>query len=342
MQSRITFTRVVLVLAMIVIILIGIHLAAPILNPLLFALMFSLILSPLYAWLRRRLPHILALFTLFIGLIILVVLISALFSTSISHLSAQLDTYAAQLTNQEVRLQGWLQSLGLSNIVLTDFFNANVLIQLGGAFLSSMTNFLSSLFLVLMTLLFLLVEGPALMARLRAGVNTENPQVARLSEIGRDVVSQFSLRSIVNLATGAGVTLLLFFMGVDFPLLWGTLTFFLSYVPYIGLFLATAPSVFLAFAQYGLVRALGVIIGVVIINLLAENLLSPALMSRGLRLSPTAVFISFAFWTWLLGAPGAILAMPITSFLMVMFDTFPRTRWLAAVMGTQQKRSEAT
>jgi AI-2 transport protein TqsA len=341
MQSRITFTRVVLILAMIVIILIGIHVAAPILTPLLFALMFSLILSPLYAWLRRKLPALLALLVLLIRLTILFVLIFAIFSASISRLSAQLSTYAAQLTNQEAQLQDWLQSLDLAKSNLTSFFNANSIIQLGRAFLSSMTNFLSSLFLVLMTLLFLLVEGPALMARLLAGVSAENPHVARLADIGRDVAYQFSLRSIVNLATGAGVAILLFFLGVDFALLWGILTFLLSYIPYIGLFLATAPSVLLAFIQYGIVRALVVIIGVVIINLLAENLLSPALMSRGLRLSPTIVFISFAFWTWMLGAPGAILAMPITSFLVVMFDTFPRTRWLAGVMGARQTPHES-
>ena len=69
------------------------------------------------------------------------------------------------------------------------------------------------------------------------------------------------------------------------------------------------------------------------INVLAENVLSPVLMGRGLNISPTIVFLSFIFWAWLLGGPGAFLALPITLFVAVMLDTFPETRWLAGLMG---------
>ena len=148
------------------------------------------------------------------------------------------------------------------------------------------------------------------------------------------MVRQFGLRAVVNLATGAGVTILLFVLGVDFPLLWGILTFFLSFVPYIGLVLAVAPAVVLALAEFGVSRAALVIAGVVVINILAENVLSPMMMGRGLSISPTIVFLSFIFWAWLLGGPGAFLALPLTLFLAVMFGTFPETRWLASLIGT--------
>ena len=172
-----------------------------------------------------------------------------------------------------------------------------------------------------------------MMNRLRASVSEDNPQVARLTTVGQSVVRQFGLRAIVNLVTGAGVTLLLFVLGVDFPLLWGILTFFLSFVPYIGLVLAVAPAVVLALAEFGVTRAVLVIAGVVVINILAENVLSPMMMGRGLNISPTIVFLSFIFWAWLLGGPGAFLALPITLFLAVMFGTFPETRWLAGLIG---------
>jgi AI-2 transport protein TqsA len=76
-----------------------------------------------------------------------------------------------------------------------------------------------------------------------------------------------------------------------------------------------------------------VIVGVIVINVLAENALSPMLMGRGLSISPTVLFIGFIFWAWLLGGPGAFLAAPLTIFLILMLDTFPETRWLANVMG---------
>jgi predicted PurR-regulated permease PerM len=194
--------------------------------------------------------------------------------------------------------------------------------------------------LILIIVLFLLAEGPALMGRLRASAGRGHPQVERLASVGQSVVRQFGLRAILNLVTALCVTVLLFALGVDLPVMWGILTFFLSFVPYIGLVLALAPAVLLALAEFGLGRALIVIVGVTVINILAENVLSPMIMSRGLSISPTVVFLSFVFWAWLLGGPGAFLALPITLFVAVMLDTFPETRWLANLVGISSPAAE--
>ena len=55
------------------------------------------------------------------------------------------------------------------------------------------------------------------------------------------MVRQLGLRAIVNLFTAAGVVVLLLVLRVDFPLMWGILAFFLSFIPWIGLPLAVAP-----------------------------------------------------------------------------------------------------
>jgi predicted PurR-regulated permease PerM len=329
-----SFLRVVLALAATVVVLAGIRLGAPILNPIFFALVLSLLFSPIYSWLKRSgLPSPLV-------LVIMLLVIGALFmglffilGVSISRFSERVGFYASQLNSQLVDLDALLERLGLSNVDLRDVVKPNALADALGTVLSGLAGFLSDLFLILMIMLFLLGEGPAMMTRLRAGAGRDNPQVERLTAVGRSVVRQFGLRAIVNLVTGAGVTILLFLLGVDFPLLWGILTFFLSFVPYIGLVLAVTPAVVLALAEFGATRAALVIVGVIVINVLAENVLSPVMMGRGLNISPTIVFLSFIFWAWLLGGPGAFLALPITLFVAVMLDTFPETRWLANIMG---------
>lgn len=331
-SHRPSFIRVLLVLALSSIVLASMHFAAPILNPFLFALVMAIILSPAYAWLRRKLPDWLALLIVIIGVILLFALLAVIVTLSIQRLADRLGDYGQQFGALENQLQKWLDDVGLSTISLSSLFSEGTLVTFVQSLLGSVTSLLSNLFLVLATTLFVLVEGPALFARLRKSTTQDNEQVARLSGIGSSVVRQFGLRAIVNLITGVGVVILLLILRVDFAYLWGILTFFLSYVPYIGLILAIAPAVLLALLQYGWLQAVIVIIGVTIINLLAENVLSPALMSRGLQLSPTFVFLSFAFWAWMLGAVGAFLAIPITYFLIVMFDTFPGTRWLANLM----------
>jgi AI-2 transport protein TqsA len=254
-------------------------------------------------------------------------------SASISRFTGRLSFYTQQLNGQLADLQGLLDRLGLSGVDLSEAVNSSALVGAIGAVLSGISGFLSSLFLILMIMLFLLAEGSAMMDRLRASVAHDNPQVARLTVIGQNVVLQFGLRAIVNLVTAAGITLLLLLLGVDFPLLWGVLTFFLSFVPYVGLVIAVAPAVLLALAEFGLSRAIVVIVAVVVVNVLAENVLSPVLMGRGLDLSPTVVFLSFIFWAWLLGGPGAFLALPLTLFVAIMLGSFPETRWLASLMG---------
>src|SRR5215213_8488005 len=188
-----SFLRVMLVLATTVVVLVGIRLGAPILNPIFFAVVLSLLFSPLYSWLKSRgLPSPLA-------LVIMLVVIGALFmglffilGVSISRFSERVGFYTSQLNGQVVE--------------------PNALAAAVGAVLSGIAGFLSDLFLILMIMLFLLGEGPAMMNRLRAGTSGDNPQVERLTTVGRSVVRQFGLRAIVNLVTGAGVTVLLFLL----------------------------------------------------------------------------------------------------------------------------------
>ena len=331
--ERPSFGRVLFLLAATFVVLAGLRLAAPVVNPILFAIVFGLLFAPIYAWLQRRLPSGVALVIMLGGLLVLFSGLFVLLSASITRLTGRLGFYARRLDGQMGDLRSVLDSLGLSGFDVGGAINTGALVGALGAVLSGIAGFLSSLFLVLMIMLFLLSEGSALMGRLRSAVASDNPQVARLTVIGQSVVLQFGLRGIVNLVTAIGIAVALFFLGVDFPLLWGVLIFFLSYIPYIGLVLGAAPAVLLALAEFGLGRALVVVAVVVVVNILAENVLSPTLMGRGLNLSPTVVFLSFIFWAWLLGGPGAFLALPITLFVAVMFDTFPETRWIASLMG---------
>jgi AI-2 transport protein TqsA len=333
--------RVMLGLAAVVVVFVGMRLAAPILNPILFALVLSLLFSPIYAWLRRhRIPTPLALIIMLVGLTFLFVGIFLIMGVSIARFSGDIASYAGKLNVQVGNVQDLARSAGLSDINIRDAVKPSALAGAIGSVLGGVADFLSNLFLILVIVLFFLAEGPAMMNRLRSSAGSDHPQVERLTVFGRNVVRQLGLRAIVNLATGAGVVVLMFVLGVDFPLMWGILTFFLSFIPWIGLPLAVAPAVVLALAEHGIDRALLVIAGVIVINILAENALSPMLMGRGLSLSPTILFIGFIFWAWLLGGPGAFLAAPLTIFAVLMLETFPETRWLAAVMGMSAPDSD--
>ena len=337
-----SFLRVMLVLAALVVVFVGMRLAAPILDPILFSVVLALLFSPIYAWLRRRgVPTPLALVIMLVGLSVLFLGIAGIVGISIARFSGDIGSYTGKLNDQLDNVQSLTNSLGVSKADLHKALSPSALTGAIGAILSGVADFLSNLFLILIIVLFFLAEGPAMMNRLRASTGPEHPQVERLTVFGHSVIRQLGLRAIVNLVTAAGVTILLLVLRVDFPLMWGVLAFFLSFIPWIGLPLAVAPAVVLAFAEHGLTSALLVIAGVIVINILAENALSPMLMGRGLSISPTVLFLGFIFWAWLLGGPGAFLAAPLTIFLILMLETFPETRWLANVMGMGGPEPEA-
>jgi len=329
-----SFLRVMLILAATVVVLAGMRLAAPILNPLLFAVVLSLLFNPIYSWLKGRgLPAPLALLVMLAGLTTLFVALFYVLSVSIARFGERVGFYVTRLDADLHNLDALLSRLGLSNVDLQEVVKSSALADALGVVLSGVAGFLSDLFLILMITLFLVAEGPAIVNRLRSSLARNNPQLAGIMLVGQSVVHQFGLRALINVITGAGVTALLLILGVDFALLWGVLTFFLSFVPYIGLVLAAVPALLLALAEFGVSRAVLVIVGMIVIDTLVENVLSPMMMGRGLSLSPTVVFLSFTFWIWLLGAPGAFLAIPITIFVAVMLGTFPETRWLTSLMG---------
>ena len=336
-----SFLRVMLFLATTVVVFAGMRLSAPILNPILFAVILALLFSPIYGWLtRHRIPTPLALIIMLVGMTILFLALFLILGVSIARFSGDIASYTGKLNDQVSNLKGLAKSVGISQVDVQNAFKPSTITGAIGTILSGIADFLSNLFLILLYVLFFLAEGPAMINRLRTSAGEDHPQVMRLTTFGRNVVRQLGLRAIVNLFTGAGVTVLLLVLRVDFPLMWGILAFFLSFIPWIGLPLAVAPAVVLALAEHGVTSAVLVIVGVIVINVLAENALSPMLMGRGLSLSPTVLFVGFIFWAWLLGGPGAFLAAPLTIFLVLMLDTFPETRWLASVMGAGPPDSE--
>ena len=324
------------------ILLAGSPVLAQSINPIFFALVLSLLFSPVYSWIKRRgVPTPLALVIMLVGLTVLFVGLFSILSVSISRFSADIASYTGKLNGQFDNIDALVKRLGLSDVNLSDAVKPSDLIGAVGTVLGGVAGVLSNLFLILIIVMFLLAEGPAMMNRLRASVAEDHPQVERLTVFGRNVVRQLGLRALVNLFTGAGVVVLLLVLGVDFAIMWGVLTFFLSFIPWIGLPLAVAPAVVLALAESGVEQALLVIAGVIVINVLAENLVSPMLMGRGLSLSPTVLFIGFIFWAFVLGGPGAFLAAPLTIFVVLMLGTFPETRWLASLMGIGAPDSSA-
>jgi predicted PurR-regulated permease PerM len=329
-------TSLVSLVAGIVIVLGAMHLASAVVSPFLLGLVLALIFWPLYVWLKGHgLGTLPALIVLLAGLVLGSGLLALLIAYSVNEMAARLSMYTNHLSAQLQGLDASAASHGLNGMSLANVLSPDRINGAFGALVGGLTDALAQAFVILLLLLFFLVEGPALVNRLRLGFDQGDPNQVRLVAFGREVAQYFALRAAVNAVTGAGVALVLWLLGVDFPLLWGVLTFFLSFIPYIGMFLASVPSVLLAWAEFGLGHAVVVAVALTVVNATAENLVQPALMHRGLHLSPTFVFVSVFFWGWLLPGGGSFLAIPISLGLLVLLSNFPDARWFTATVMTK-------
>ncbi len=101
-------------------------------------------------------------------------------------------------------------------------------------------------------------------------------------------------------------------VGTDLALVWAVLAFVMNFVPNVGIILSLVPPVILTMLEFGWQRALVILAGYVVLNFVVDNLIKPRFMQSGLDVPPLLGLLSLVIWGYLLGAPGAILAIPLT------------------------------
>jgi len=151
-----------------------------------------------------------------------------------------------------------------------------------------------------------------------------------------DIRRYMVIKTGICLVAGVAIGLWLFFLGVDFPVLWGFLAFLLHYVPNLGGVMAAVPAVLLALLTLGPGSAVLVAAGYLVIGFSLGNWVEPRLMGRKLGLSTLVVFLSLIFWGGLVGPIGVILCIPLTMSVKFAFETNENTRWIAILLGSER------
>ncbi|MBA3775287.1 MAG: AI-2E family transporter, partial [Betaproteobacteria bacterium] len=148
-------------------------------------------------------------------------------------------------------------------------------------------------------------------------------------------ISRFLLMQlIINSSYGVVVGVGLYLIGVPFALLWGFFAAVFRYIPYLGPWLAAILPIGLSllvsegwsapFMVFGLFLAL---------ELVSNMVIEPWLYGRGIGVSETATLIMIAFWTWLWGPIGLVLAPPLTVCVVVLGKYVPFLNFFDTLLG---------
>jgi AI-2 transport protein TqsA len=343
MQTNQNFTpilRFLIVSAAVIIILAGMRASAYIVNLILLALLLAIGFAPVLNWFQsKRLPDWLAfLLTILFVIIIVVVLVLFLIAT-VNQFIGALPKYQAIAQQQFLRLLDVLRSRddvvsqAIYDAVSLEAVNFGQIFSLVSTLISNLVNTLSNVVFLLLILGFMLLEAIVFPRKIQRLFKAEDPLVARMVQFGRDIRRYIWITTWVGMLAGLGEVILLLVLKVDFALLWGILSWLMSYIPSIGYILALIPPVILALLQYGWQAALIVLIGYWVINFITDQFIKPRFYGEGLNLSILWVFLSLVFWGWLLGPVGALLAIPLTLMVKrVLLEGSQDTLWLAGLM----------
>jgi predicted PurR-regulated permease PerM len=189
---------------------------------------------------------------------------------------------------------------------------------------------------VLLTLL-LLASGDTFLTKLVKvlPLRQEKIEAVRVAHEAEGVVSHYMLvTALINVGQGLLVGLALWIAHFPNPALWGTLTFVLEFVPYLGGALMLILLTLAGLAGGGGVGRVLLAPGIYLtITTLQNNLVSPVAYGRRLRLNPVAVLVGVLFWWYLWGVPGAFLAVPIIATLKILGDHVPRLAPVGEFLG---------
>lgn len=197
--------------------------------------------------------------------------------------------------------------------------------------------FLLSLIIVPLYLYYFLIESAKIKTHwsnylpLRASA-FKDEVVSCLNEINRYLIAFFRGQlfvSVINgIATGAGLMII----GLDFGLLIGLALCVAGIIPYLGIALCWIPAVIIGAVQGGslLIPAepwwampLAVSAIFIVVQQIDGFFITPRIVGEAVGLHPMTVIASVLVWTLLLGGLlGAILAVPMTAILKVLFQRY--------------------
>ena len=332
--------KALLVTAALFIVLAGLKTATNILVPFLLSIFIAIICNPLIVKASKyKIPKPIAVVGIIAIIFIVVLSLGGLVGNSLQELSKLLPQYKVQLNDQFVWLTAKLAhyNIKISTDILVEHFNPSAAMGLAANMLSGLGGVMGNLFLIIITVIFMLFEAPSLSRKIHLALDDPDMKLNQIDRFLESVNNYLAIKTLVSIATGVCVSLMLWIIGLEFYLLWGVLAFLLNYIPNIGSIIAAVPAMSLAVLQFGFGTAGAIGLGYVSINMIMGNVIEPRYLGKGLGLSTLVIFLSLIFWGWLFGTVGMLLSVPLTMIIKIALEESEEGRWFSVLLSSDEK-----
>jgi len=308
---------------------------ASLIVPLLFGVFLALVASPLVERLARRgVRRSVALAATILLVLVLILGTVAIVGISVGQLVVLVPTYEDRLTGVIDSARSVLEGFGIDADpqALLSIVPPEQIASLIRSIASTISSAGLAVLIVVLTMIYALVGAASIRTRAERAFGPDHALLVGVQRFGADLRRYLIVRAQLGLFAAALVLVLLLVLGVPLPALWAFLVFAASFIPNIGVIVAVIPPTILALLDSGLGAAVAVVIGYTAINFIQDNFLQPLVLGTELNLTPLVVFVAVVVWAWILGAAGALLAVPLTVGVVAILEAFPASRGIAVLM----------
>jgi AI-2 transport protein TqsA len=336
---------ILLGLAAAVITVAGLKSISGLVAPAFLALVLTIGVHPLRGWLvRRGFPGWVATLVMILTVYAILLVLALSLVVSIARFATLLPSYQQDMANLVSEATAWLESVGVGRQqinAMTQAFDPSRLVGVATGFLSGLLSVLSNLFFIVTLLLFLALDAAWFPRRLGAAESSRGGLVAALVSFAHGTRRYLVVSTVFGLIVAVLDVGLLYLLSIPVPLVWGLLAFITNYIPNIGFVVGVIPPAILGLLEGGIPGALGVIIGYSVLNVIIQSVIQPKVVGDAVGLSTSLTFLSLVFWAWVLGALGALLAIPLSLLTKALLvDVDPDSRWLIPLLSGDAEKPE--
>ncbi len=313
----------------------------PFLSSIAWAIVLSIVFYPVYAYICRFVKW--KVIASVITLSITVIIILGPFSYLTIALANELSNFADHIRTEGIgNLQQWLSNprtlwiqerikstLNVENFNLADLISDSIS-RMGKNILGKATKGVANIasvfinfFLMIFAMFFMLRDAPDFIKEFRNYMPFSETQKDRLESQVKDMVISTIYGGVaVAVAQGTigGVTFL--FLGIKSPVLLGTATALMSFIPGVGAFSVWGPVVIYLFVKKAFIKAVILLfVGTFIISTI-DNILKPIIISGRTRMPTLVIFFSVIGGLKVFGLIGLVLGPLVMAMFISVLEIF--------------------
>ncbi|MDX8519815.1 AI-2E family transporter [Mesorhizobium dulcispinae] len=319
--------------------------------PVILAFLLALTLTPIVRFLRkRRIPDVLSATLLVLLSVFLVGSAGYLLSGPVIELINNSSSIGLQLTDRLAPFKQPLQrivDISRQLEALTETAQEpnvqKVAVAPSGMLSTAASNILgagTSITIVFVLSLFLLASGTLFYEKIVqsfASLSDKKRALRVVYDVEREISHYLLTVALINVGLGTVIGLGLWGLGMPNPLVWGAAAALLNFLPYVGALMTILLVTAIALISFDTISyALLAPAFVLLCDIVEGQFVTPTVVGRRLEINAVAIFIAIAFWSWLWGFVGALMAVPLLVVIKVFCDHFDGLSHVGNFLAAQQ------